>query len=158
MVIKKTNSTNGKKASGKNNKKVSGNNSNNDSKRPLKRSMTGLETELHIIDNNGDISQKGYSLIKHVKKKYPHVEIVKECGMNMVELGCYPDVNSYNPALEMIESIQAVIAAAKHNNLKIYPFGTYPGKFEPKFTPDPRGHYKLKTPPLASSSADRSTG
>lgn len=113
-------------------------------KNPLKRSKTGLEVELFLIDNKGDISYKGDDIFKKIQKRYPKIEIVKECGKNMIEIGCYPSVNSYNPALEIIDSIEHVIKVAKENNLHVYPFGTYPGNVEAKFTSDKSGRYKIK--------------
>lgn len=113
-------------------------------KRPLKRSMTGLEVEMHVIDDEGKISYKGFNLVKTMHKKYPSLDIVKECGKNMIEFGCYPSLNTYNPAMELIEAIEKVIETAREKNLKVYPFATYPGKFDAKFTPDERGHYQVK--------------
>lgn len=113
-------------------------------KRPLKIAKTGLEMEMHVIDEKGNLSYKGFYLTKAVKKRYPPINIVKECGMNMIELGCYPDVQTYNPAIEMIRSLEKVIKVAKEKGLRIYPFGTYPGKTETKFTPDEFGNYKIK--------------
>ncbi len=115
-----------------------------DKKRPLKRAMTGFEVEMHILNSNGSMSYKGCSLVKKVKKKYPEVDIVTECGKNMLELGCYPNVNSYNPALEMINSIEKVIEVAKENKLIIFPFSTYPGRTKSRFTSDPLAKYKIK--------------
>ena len=115
-----------------------------DEKKPLKRSMTGLETELHIIDNEGNLSYEGFNLITKIKEKYPEIDVVKECGLNMIETGCYPHMNAYNPAIEMIDTIEKIIEVAKENKLRVYPFGTYPGKTESRFTPDPNGIDKIK--------------
>jgi carboxylate-amine ligase len=113
-------------------------------KRPLKRSMTGLEFESHVIDEAGKISYKGYNLVRKIKKSYPEIDIVKECGKNMIEINCYPDIKTYNPALELINGIQRTIKIAKNNKLRIYPFGTYPGSYPPRFTPSPDGKYKIQ--------------
>lgn len=112
--------------------------------RPLKRSETGLEIESFVIDEKGTISYNGFLLTKKVKKKYPSIEIVKECGKKMIEIGCYPDILTYNPALELINSLEKTIKIAKENHLRLYPFGTYPGKVIAKFTPDPSGKYKIQ--------------
>lgn len=112
--------------------------------KPLKNPTTGFEVETHIIDDEGNISYKAEKIINQVVKFHPKVDIVKECGKNMLELGCYPDTNIYNPAKEMLESIELVISIAKENNLMIYPFGTYPGIVKAKFTKDEKGHYALK--------------
>ncbi|NQU98179.1 hypothetical protein HQ533_01825 [Candidatus Woesearchaeota archaeon] len=113
-------------------------------KRPLKRAMSGFEVEMHILKSNGSMSYKGFDLVQKVKKKYPEVDVVKECGKNMLELGCYPDINSYNPALEIINSIEKVIEVAKENKLIIFPFSTYPGLIKTKLTPDTSGKYELQ--------------
>ena len=113
-------------------------------KRPLKRAMSGFEVEMHILNSDGSMSYKGFELTQKVKEKYPEVDVVKECGKNMLELGCYPCVNSYNPALEMIDSIEKVIEVAKENNLIVFPFSTYPGHIKTKFTPDITGKYKIQ--------------
>ena len=115
-----------------------------DEKKPLKRSMTGLETELHVIDEKGMLSYEGFDLIKKIKIKYPEIDVVKECGLNMIETGCYPHMNVYNPSMEMVYTIEKIIEVAKENKLLVYPFGTYPGKTESRFTPDPNGNYKIK--------------
>ena len=88
-----------------------------DEKRPLKRAMSGFEVEMHILNSNGSMSYKGFELTKKVKEKHPEVDVVKECGKNMLELGCYPGINSYNPALEMLNSIEKVIEVATENKL-----------------------------------------
>ena len=49
-------------------------------RRPLKIPKTGLEVEFHLIDKKGNISYKGLDIIKKVEKKYPNVDIIKECG------------------------------------------------------------------------------
>ncbi len=113
-------------------------------KRPLKIAKTGLETEMHVIDDEGNISYKGFYLSKKVKEVYPKADVIKECGMNMIEIRCYPDMNTYNPALELIKSIERVIKTAKSEGLRLYPFGTYPGKTQSRFTPDPSGKYKIQ--------------
>jgi len=111
---------------------------------PLKKAKTGLEVEMHIIDLKGRLSYKCMDLIKNMNLDFPDIEIMKECGRNMIEFGCYPDVSTYNPAFEMIESIQTTIKSAKMMGLKLYPFATYPGKTNSKFTPDESGKYKVQ--------------
>ncbi|MBU4246670.1 MAG: hypothetical protein ABIF85_03195 [Nanoarchaeota archaeon] len=113
-------------------------------KKPLKRSMTGLEIELHIIDNEGNISYKSLNLINEIKKKYPNVAVVKECGLNVIELCCYPHKDANNPAIEIITSLEKIIEVAEKNKLKLYPFSTYPGKIESRITPHPDGRYIIQ--------------
>lgn len=111
---------------------------------PLKFGTTGLEIESHIITLEGDIDYSAMELIEDVKNKHPTVEIVKECGKNIIEFGCYPDFNTYNPALEMIDSLEKTFQVAEKKGLSLYPFGTYPGKMETRFTPDTSGKYPIQ--------------
>lgn len=113
-------------------------------KNPLKRSMTGFEIEFFVTNENNTISYKGYWLAKKLKKMYPGLEITKECGKSMIEFGCYPGINTFNPALDMITTIEKALKVAKENKLKFYPFSTYPGKMMAKFTPDTSGKYGLQ--------------
>lgn len=62
----------------------------------------------------------------------------------MIEFGCYPDINAYNPALHMVNTLRKTIAYAKKYKLKLYPFSTYPGKVEVHFTPSLDGKYKIQ--------------
>ncbi|MFC1769316.1 hypothetical protein ACFLZX_06160 [Nanoarchaeota archaeon] len=98
---------------------------------PLKRSKTGMEAEFHILDNNGRISSRADDLIKDLKGLKENIDVVKEIGKNMIEFGCYPDVHTYNPALDLIDSLEKTNQLCLDKGLWIYPFGTYPGKFEP---------------------------
>lgn len=114
------------------------------SKRPLKRSKTGFEIELHLIDNKGNISYEGEELLSSISNHFSDVTIEKECGKNMIELGCYPDINTYNPGLEILRSMEKVIFEARKKGLRIYPFSTYPGKIEAKFTINDNGKYDIQ--------------
>lgn len=114
------------------------------SKRPLKRSMTGLEIETFLMDEGGRISYNNLELIKRVLKQHPKAEILKECGRNMIEFGCYPSINTYNPAIEIIGSLEKTIGVAEGMGLRLFPFGTYPGSYRAEFTPDRSGGYRIK--------------
>jgi hypothetical protein len=100
--------------------------------RPLKRSKTGLEVEMHLIDSNGKISNNAPDIISAVSEFDPKIPIVKECGKNMVEFGCYPAVDVINPALDLIKSLEATIEIADKQGISLFPFATYPGKFIPE--------------------------
>ena len=63
-------------------------------------------------------------------KKHPNTEILKECGRNMIEFGCYPSINTYNPALEIIESMMLLRSGRgfRYANINIpYQFNDNPG-------------------------------
>ncbi|MFH1275489.1 MAG: hypothetical protein ABIH82_00090 [Candidatus Woesearchaeota archaeon] len=109
-------------------------------RKPLKKSMTGMEVELHLIDDKGKISYQAPQIIEELQKA-GNVHITKEIGSNMMEFGCLPDVKTYNPALNMISSIQEVSEFCAKQNLSFYPFATYPGKFKSQFTPG--GKYEV---------------
>jgi len=113
-------------------------------KRPLKRATTGFEIEAHVINDDGSLSYKGFDLVKKLNKKYPKMDVVKECGKNMIEFGCYPDINAYNPALHMVKTLRRAVKLAKKHKLRLYPFSTYPGKVDVQFTPSVDGKYEIQ--------------
>ncbi|MBU1018303.1 hypothetical protein KKA33_04730 [Patescibacteria group bacterium] len=117
-----------------------------DPNRPLKRSMSGFEIESHIIDKRGNISYDGYKLYKKILKKFPDltIEIEKECGKSMIELGCFPDINMYNPAINILETLKKINDYIKSKGYRLFPFATYPGKMKARFTPDKSGKYKIQ--------------
>jgi len=105
-----------------------------ESARPLKRSKTGIEAEFHLIDEKGRISNTAKDIISAVQRKHKDVHITKEIGQNMIEFGCYPDVHEYNPTMHLIDSIKKAHAICRKKDVMIYPYATYPGRFEPKFS------------------------
>ncbi|MFT4303552.1 MAG: hypothetical protein ACMXYG_03235 [Candidatus Woesearchaeota archaeon] len=94
----------------------------------LKHSQTGLEVEIHLIDLKGSPCYRAQELIDEVKRRYPDIQIVKECAKNLIEFGCYPDTDTHNPIMEIMNSVQKTIEVAKEMGILLYPFGTYPGK------------------------------
>jgi hypothetical protein len=111
-------------------------------KKVLKYSKVGLETEFHLIDDLGYISNKAPFLINELQKLNENIFVTEEIGRNMVEFGCYPDINTHNPMLNMINSIEKAIEICDKKKLSLYPFSTYPGKFEPVVTA--KSKYNLK--------------
>jgi hypothetical protein len=107
------------------------NKSFSDKKKVLKRSKTGQEAEFHILNSNGTMSNKALEVISELKLKYPDIPVTKEIGLNMIEFGCYPDIKTYNPALNIIDSIQKAQEICESKGLTLFPFSTYPGKFDP---------------------------
>ncbi len=124
-------------------------------KRPLKLSKTGLEVELHLIDEDGKIANKGMQLISKVKKKNPNIDIVKEIGKNMIEFGCYPGVETHNPFLDMISSVEESYNIARKEGLYFYPFSTYPGRFESKL--NKFSNYKVKEKIFGTNKIENAT-
>lgn len=115
---------------------------NKKSRKPLKLSKTGMEIEMHLIDDKGKIANKSLDFISAVKKEDNEINIVKESGLNLIEFGCYPDVQTYNPVLNLINSVEKSYHIARKNNLYFFPFGTYPGKFVTQIENAPA--YKIK--------------
>ncbi|MBT4823644.1 hypothetical protein HN695_04600 [Candidatus Woesearchaeota archaeon] len=107
-------------------------NQGNNKKRPLKRSMIGLEMEFMLLNNKGKVVNKADEILAAVKKKEPETNIVKECGKNMVELGCYPSVKMFNTALDILKHAETLYDVASKKDLLLHCFGTYPGKFDPE--------------------------
>ncbi len=111
-------------------------------RKPLKRSKVGFELEFHLIDNKGRIQNKAQEMIDAVKKANNKVPIGKEAGKNMIEIGCYPGVETFNPALDTINSVEIIHETAKKLGFLLYPFSTYPVDFNEKVTNSPV--YKIK--------------
>ncbi len=97
----------------------------------LKRSKTGLETEFHMIDSEGFISNKAEQVISSLKSSDNRFFVTKEIGRSMIEFGCYPDVKTYNPSLDIVRSIRKAQETCDKKGLMLFPFATYPGKFDP---------------------------
>ena len=110
----------------------------------LKNSKTGLEAEFHLIDEKGLISDRASEIISASNKKNEEVVLTKEIGNNIIEFGCYPDVETYNPTLHLIESIEKVADLCQSKDLSIYPFATYPGKFKSVLSNDKKYNIQKK--------------
>ena len=112
-------------------------------KRPLKRSLSGLEIEMFILDNQGKVVNKSDELIKHTKKINKKCNIVKEMMTNIVEFGAFPSIKVQNTGTDLLNNLSNALEAAQKLDLRLYPLATYPGKFEPESRKD--GHYGIKT-------------
>ncbi len=99
--------------------------------RILKRSKTGIEVEFHLINKRGRISSRASDIIARIKKLHPGIEVTSEIGRSMIEFGSYPDVETYNPALNLADSLEKAGRVCEDSGLMIYPFATYPGRFRP---------------------------
>ena len=98
-------------------------------KTPLKKSLSGLEIELFLIDDKGRPSSTVDKIIKKVKKKHPDIEAKKECNKQMLEITSLPNVKVYNTAQHLTDSIQKTIEICNKDDISVFPFATYPGKF-----------------------------
>ena len=107
-----------------------------------KRSTVGIEVEFFICDKNGRMVNEADALLKQIKKKGGRVDITKEAGKNMIEVGCYPDLQGINALQSLAESLETLIYTADEGDFLICPLGTYPGSFNPVIRQT--GHYKIE--------------
>ncbi|MFH1890294.1 MAG: glutamate-cysteine ligase family protein [Candidatus Kuenenbacteria bacterium] len=92
-----------------------------------KRSTIGAEVEFFILSKNGRIANEADKILKRIKDKNKGKDIVKECGHNLIEAGCYPDLEGVNTMQSMSDNLETLLYAAEEEDLIICPLGTYPG-------------------------------
>ena len=99
-------------------------------KQPLKRSMSGYETEMFILKNDGSIDHSD-KLLPLAKKQ--GLSATAECAQSMIEVLCLPHKKLSSTSLNLIDNLIQLNDLAKKNDLHLYPFATYPGLNKPKF-------------------------
>lgn len=102
------------------------------SPKQLKKHKYGFETEFFIIENDGRLSDRADELIVAIKKKAPKIAVEKEYTYHMIEIASNPHVNYADSIKEWLEMVSRIIDIADKLGLKLYPYGTYPGFYEPK--------------------------
>lgn len=108
----------------------------------FKKVTFGTEFELFTLDQNGHMVNKAESLIRRAKKESPSLDITGECAENMIEIRSRPNEKIPNAALQMINDFEALLNCAEKEGVILYPYGTYPGSFEPKIRN--KRQYKIK--------------
>ncbi|MBR9698959.1 hypothetical protein GOV09_00695 [Candidatus Woesearchaeota archaeon] len=103
-------------------------------KRPLKKSLSGMEVEFFLLNHKGYAQKKADEFIALANKKHPELGMRPEAGKSMIELGSYPTVNVLDSFIDLMEKIKTSIELADKHNLVLYPLGTYPGKIKPEVT------------------------
>lgn len=98
----------------------------------------GIELELFTLNDKGYMVHEGPRLISKFKKTYPKIDIKEECGKNMIEIGCKPDVFIPNIMREVIYTLNLLLEESQKEGFILYPFGTYPGTFSPEIYEDER--------------------
>ena len=111
-------------------------------KGPQKRSTVGAEVEFFILDKNGRMVNEADRLLKKLAENKKQLDIVKEVGYNMIEVGCYPNLEGINILQSLAENLEALLYSAEEENLAICPLGTYPGQFNPRIRQT--GNYKIE--------------
>ncbi|MCR4335197.1 MAG: glutamate-cysteine ligase family protein [archaeon] len=104
----------------------------------LKRSSSGMELELQILDEKGKISNQSKELIAEVKKRNKKIDLVHEETKNMVELKSLPRVRLKDSLPRLFDDLGTTIETADSMGLKIFGLGTYPGKFTAEQVPKKR--------------------
>ncbi|NOZ80334.1 MAG: hypothetical protein GXP63_01560 [DPANN group archaeon] len=97
---------------------------------PLKRSMSGYEIEMCLIDGRGDVSQEAGKVIERILKQDKDFSITKEAGQNMLEVMVLPHKSIQRTALQLIENVEKVQQVCEDTGLAVLPLGTYPGTFK----------------------------
>jgi hypothetical protein len=101
-----------------------------ESKQPLKRSMSGYETEQFILDSKGNIDNSDV-LFKKARDK--GISVQKECAKSMIEMSCLPSKKLKTSSQSLLDNHIQLNELAKQNDIHLFPFGTYFGKHEPIF-------------------------
>ncbi|MDD9952882.1 MAG: hypothetical protein OXR66_00935 [Candidatus Woesearchaeota archaeon] len=109
------------------------------SEKPLKRSMTGYETETFVLNEQGKVDHSGKLLALAKKAK---IHAAPEAAKGMIEVMCLPYKRLRSTSLEITNNLIKLTKLAKKNNYHIYPFATYPGKQTVQITNKP--WYKLQ--------------
>lgn len=98
----------------------------------LKRSSSGMELELHLLDSSGRISNSASGFIGKVKAKDKKIDVVSESLESLFELKSLPRVRLKDSLPRLFESLQTVLEVASQNDLHVFGLGSYPGNFEQK--------------------------
>ena len=99
----------------------------------LKNFKFGMELELFTLDEKGYITDGADRIIKRIKEIAPHIDIQREVGKHMIEINSRPYEDIPNVMESVMADLETVLYAADKENIIIYPFGTYPGEFAPRF-------------------------
>jgi len=98
--------------------------------KPLKRSLSGYETEMFVLNEEGMLDHSG-QLLKKAKKK--SIDVKKECAKSMVEIVCMPHKRLSSTGLNLLDRLIRMNELAEQEGYALYPFSTYPGLNEAVF-------------------------
>ena len=101
-------------------------------KQPLKRSKTGYEIEMAVLDNEGRISSRVPEILKVAKRRYPEIPVDKEIPKHVIEIRSFPRISVHNTGLTLIENTEKVMEIVNSMDCVLFPFGTYPGTVKPR--------------------------
>jgi len=93
----------------------------------------GLELELFTVARDGSIVNKGMALKRKSQEKVRKHLVSGELGEHQIEIITDPKAHVAKSFLQVLDTIEHVIEAAKKLEVLLYPYGTHPGEFEPTF-------------------------
>lgn len=99
---------------------------------PRKNYKFGIELELMTLDEKGKVKNYANDLINIISKENLRTTLKKECGQNMVELESLPKIFIPDLIEQVISDLDKINSIANEQQIYLYPFATYPGKFTPK--------------------------
>lgn len=111
------------------------------SKKPLKRHKSGMETEFYVLEKDGSVSTRVDSILDSVTKLDVDFPIQKEYTYNMLEITSQPRRKILDAAQGWLQTIDTLLVEAEKNDMLIYPYAVYPGRYAIARRPDP--YYRL---------------
>ena len=93
---------------------------------------SGFEMEMFTLDKEGYVAHAGTEIIEAAKKQYKEIYVTKEAGRHMIEIGVSPNSSAKKCLSEAVYTLEKCWELAGKRNLLLYPFATYPGRFDPK--------------------------
>jgi len=100
----------------------------------LKKSSSGMELELQLLDHRGRIANKADKVIGAVKKESKEIDIVHEAFQNMIELRSLPKVRLKDSFPRLFDDLISILEVSRKLDLKIFGLGCYPGSFQQEMT------------------------
>lgn len=108
---------------------------------PLKRSLSGYEIELSLIDEQGDISNDSDKIIKGCRAIDNKFHIQEEVAHNMIEITALPHSKVQRTSLFLINNVEQAMNVCEKHHLACIPLACYPGKFKEKMRKKKRYQY-----------------
>jgi len=108
----------------------------------LKKSSSGMELELQLLDRKGRIANRANEVIEAVKKESGEIDIVTESFQNMVELRSLPRVRLKDSFPRLFDDLISILEVSKKLDLEIFGIGCYPGSFQSE--PTKKKRYKVQ--------------
>ncbi len=100
--------------------------------------LFGIELEFMLLDRQGEVSNTADQLIKDLKKKLHETTIAKECSQAWIEIVSFPHRSSKEVFSGFFKDFEKILYEADVNDLRLFYYGTYPGKNKGKLRSDAR--------------------